>query len=136
MNEAGVATIVFSSGVYKVWGNRSPSTDNKWHFISVRRTVDTIYDAIEKSMEWAMDRPFSKQLFSDIQNNIQTYINTLIAGGALLGGSCWIDSSANTLESYTNGQLIVDFDLLPPNPVERLTFRASLNQNYVEELFK
>lgn len=135
MNEAGVTTIVFTSSVYKIWGNRSPSEDNNWHFINVRRTVDTIYDAIESNMEWAMARPFSKQLFSDIQNNVQTYINTLISQGALLGGTCWVDESANTMESYVNGQLVIDFDLLPPNPVERLTFKALLNQSYVEELF-
>jgi phage tail sheath protein FI len=136
MNENGVGTIIFSGGCYRIWGNRSPSQDSKWHYISVRRTVDTVYDAIDSSMLWALGRPFSKQLFSDIQNNVQTYINTLISQGALLGGTCWVDMDANTQESYSSGQLLVDFDLLPPNPLERLTFRASLNQSYVEELFK
>lgn len=136
MNAAGVSTIVFTSGNYKVWGNRSTSQDTNWHFVNVRRTVDTIYDAIDSSMEWALARPFSKQLLSDIQNNVQTYINTLVSQGALLGGTCWVDQEANNLETYTNGQLIINFDLLPPNPVEKLIFRASLNKDYVEELFK
>ena len=68
LNEVGVSTIVFSGGVYKIWGNRSPSKDNKWNFLSVRRTVDAVYDAIEANMLWAMDRPFSKNLFDSITN--------------------------------------------------------------------
>ena len=135
MNHGGITTIIFSNGMYKIWGNRSTSKDNQWHFISVRRTIDTVYDALENSMQWALGRPFSKQLFSDIENNIQTYLNQLISQGALLGGRVWVDQDANSVETYNQGQLIVSFDLEPPASVERLTFKAYRNSEYIEELF-
>ncbi len=105
LNYKGVATIIFTGGEYKIWGNRSASKDSKWHYISVRRTVDSVYDALEGSMIWAMARPFSKQLFSDIKNNVQSYLNQLISQGALLGGKCWVDMDENTIETYKVGQL-------------------------------
>ncbi len=136
LNQKGIGTLVFSGGVYKLWGNRSLSKDNKWHFINVRRVVDTVYDAIDMSMVWAMDRPFSNNLFHDIESNLQNYLNNLVARGAILGGKVWVDTDENNVGTYTEGQLIVNFDIEPAAPVERLTFKAYRNNDYVKELFK
>jgi len=136
LNKAGVATLIFTAGSYRLWGNRSPSKDNKWQFISVRRTCDTVYDAIESNMLWAMDKPFSKQLISDIESNVNLYLSTLKAQGALLGASVSIDKSANSIDRLINGELTIDFDLEPPVPVEGLKFRAYRNQGYYNEVFK
>lgn len=133
LNEGKVATIVRESG-FRLWGNRSTATDSLWAFLSVRRTADMIYESIEQAMLWAMDRPFSAQLVTDIRDTVQAYLDTLKARGAILGGSCWLDPELNTEVTLKAGQLYLDFDIEPPAPLERLTFQARRNGGYYEEL--
>ncbi|KQI66875.1 phage tail protein [Loktanella sp. 3ANDIMAR09] len=133
LNEAKVAVIIREDG-FRVWGNRSTSDDPLWAFISVRRTADLIYDSIERAHRWAMDRPLSAQLLIDIRDSVQAYLDRLTAQGALLGGTVWLDPELNTKATLAAGQLYLDFDIEPPAPLERLTFRARRNGDYYEEL--
>lgn len=133
LNEQKIATIVNKEG-YRLWGNRTTSSDPKWAFLSVRRTADMIYESIEAAMLWAMDRPFSAQLLLDIQNSVQDYLNVLKARGAILGGTVWIDPELNTASTMEAGQWYFDFDTEPPAPMERLTWRAHRNNGYYTEL--
>ncbi len=135
MNEAGVTTIAFIDGQYRIWGNRSPSKDTKWNFINVRRTVDTVYDALEKSMIWAMGRPISANILDDIQNNVNSYLASLVVQGALLGGTCWVDPEKNSPAQVKQGHIIASFDLEPPAALERLTFEAYRNDSYYNTIF-
>lgn len=133
LNGNQVATIVYEDG-YRLWGNRTTSSDDKWAFLSVRRTCDMIYESVEAAMLWAMDRPFSAQLLLDIEGTINAYLRTMKTKGALLGGTAWIDPELNTATLLQDGQLYVDYDLEPPAPLERLSFRAHRNNGYYDEL--
>ncbi|MBR3371167.1 MAG: phage tail sheath subtilisin-like domain-containing protein [Rhodobacteraceae bacterium] len=133
LNEAKVATIVRQNG-FRLWGNRSTATDPLWAFLSVRRTADMIYESIEAAHLWAMDRPFSAQLLLDIRDSVQAYLDTLTTRGAILGGRVWLDPELNTEATLKQGKLFLDFDIEPPAPLERLTFRAHRNGVYYEEL--
>ena len=133
LNEAKVATIIRQNG-FRLWGNRSTATDPIWAFLSVRRTADMIYESIEAAHLWAMDRPFSAQLLLDIRDSVQAYLDTLITRGAILGGRVWLDPELNTEATLKQGKLFLDFDIEPPAPLERLTFRAHRNGVYYEEL--
>lgn len=133
LNEVGITTIVNRNG-FRLWGNRSPSEDPNWVFLSVRRTADMIYRSIEDAMLWAMDRPFSEQLLRDIRDSVQDYLDTLIVRGAILGGECWLDPELNTEATLKAGQVYINFDIEPPAPLERLSFRAHRNGTYYDEL--
>lgn len=133
LNEAGIATVVHQDG-FRLWGNRTRSTDPLWAFLSVRRTADMIYESLEAGHLWALDRPFSQQLLLSLRNGVQAYLDQLIDRGALIGGSCWIDPERNTAATLQAGQLYVDFDIEPPAPMERLSFVAHRNGRYYEEL--
>ncbi|PTE15912.1 phage tail sheath subtilisin-like domain-containing protein [Pseudogemmobacter blasticus] len=133
LNEKEVATIVRKNG-FRLWGNRSTSTDPLWTFLPVRRTADMIYESIEEALLWAMDRPFSAQLLRDIRDSVQAYLDTLKTRGALLGGRVWIDPEANTETTLKAGKLFIDFDIEPPAPLEHLTMQARRNGDYYEEL--
>ena len=135
LNEAKVATIIRSEG-FRLWGNRSAASDALWAFLSVRRTADLIYDSIERTHLWALDRPFSAQLVQDIRDGVQAYVNQLIGLGALLGGTIYLDPELNTEATLKAGQLYLDFDIEPPAPLERLTFRAHRNGDYYDELIE
>jgi len=133
LNEHEVATIVQKDG-YRLWGNRGLATDPLWAFLSVRRTADMIYESVERAHLWAMDRPFSAQLLLDIRDSVAAYLRTLKARGAILGSNVWIDPELNTEATLKAGQLFIDFDIEPPAPLERLTFRAHRNGSYYDEL--
>lgn len=133
LNEQAVATIVNKDG-WRLWGNRSCSDDPKWAFLSVRRTADMVYDSLEEGFLWAQDRPFSAQLLEDIPNGVNAYLRSLKGKRALLGGRCWLDPELNTPESFAAGQFYADFDLEPPAPMERLTFRAHRNNGYYSDM--
>jgi len=133
LNENEVATIVLKDG-YRLWGNRTCASDPLWAFLSVRRTADMIYESVERAFLWAMDRPLSAQLVLDIQDSVQAYLGSLQARGAILGGKVWLDPELNTPDQLMAGKLSLDFDIEPPAPLERLTFRAHRNAGYYEEL--
>lgn len=133
MNEAEVATIIRRQG-FRLWGNRSTSADAQWAFLSVRRTADIIYDAIELAQLWAMDRPMSAQLIMDIRDSVQAFGQSLVNQGALLGFNTWLDPELNTEATLKAGKLYLDFDFEPPAPLEHLIFRAHRNGLYYDDL--
>tara|TARA_B100000678_G_scaffold258338_2_gene237852 strand:+ start:1314 stop:2486 length:1173 start_codon:yes stop_codon:yes gene_type:complete len=133
LNEEEVTTIIRADG-YRIWGNRSCSSDPLWAFLSVRRTADMVYESVERGHRWALDRPFSPQLLNDIVDGVDAFLRNLKAQGAILGGKAWIDPELNTEATLKAGQLYIDFDIEPPAPLERLTFRAHRNDGYYTEL--
>ena len=133
LNENNLATIIYKNG-YRLWGNRTCGTDPQWTFLSVRRTADMVYEAVENSMLWALDRPFSPNLIEDVQESINAYLRHLKAQGAILGGKSWLDKDLNNATSMAAGKLYIDFDIEPPAPLERLSFRAHRENGYYEEL--
>ena len=135
LNENEVATIIQQDG-YRLWGNRTCSSDPLWAFLSNRRTADMIYESMEQAFLWAMDRPMSAQLFRDIEGSVNAYLRHLVTIGALLGGRAWMDAELNSPTELQAGRGYMDFDMEPPGPLERLTFRAHRNAGYYEELVK
>jgi phage tail sheath protein FI len=99
----------------------------------VRRTADMIYESVEKAHREVMDKPFSQSLLRTIIGSVNAYLRLLISRGALIGGQAWIDPNVNTAATFANGELIIDFDLEPPAPLEHLTFRTRRNPGYYEE---
>jgi phage tail sheath protein FI len=133
LNENEVTTIIQADG-YRLWGNRTTSADPQWAFLSVRRTADMIEESIEQGYLWANDRPMSVQLFADIIGGVEAYLRTLKSRGAILGGKVWFDQELNSETVLKAGQAFIDFDIEPPAPLERLTFRVHRNDGYYTEL--
>ena len=96
--------------------------------------MDIVYDALERNLMWANDLPFNKNLINDIQANMQTFISSLKAKGASLGGQIWVDILENTKEELEAGHLTISFDMEPPSPLERMTIKAYRNNGYYEEM--
>jgi len=127
LNEANVATIIQQNG-YRLWGNRTLSSDAKYAFLSVRRTADMIADSIQRSHLWAVDRNISHE-------GVNHYFRELKALGAIIDGSCWADPELNTPSAIQQGKVYFDFDFTPNYPAERVSFRQHLVNDYLEDLF-
>jgi phage tail sheath protein FI len=133
LNENGITTIIRHEG-FRLWGNRSVSSDTKWIFLSVRRTADIINDSILKGHLWAVDRNITARYLEEVAEGVNAFLRQLKAQGAILGGSCWPDPELNTPASIALGQVYFNFDFTPPYPAERVTFRSLLTQDYIEEI--
>lgn len=133
LNEQGVSVIVHDEG-YRVMGLRAATSNPKWRHFAVGRTADMVYESIERTMRWVVDRPFNVNLLTEIEESVNAYIRYLVRLGALIGGKAWLDKSVNTPAELAAGHLTVDFDLEPPAGLERLTFRARRNAGYYEEM--
>ena len=59
LNENNIVTIVRQNG-YRLWGNRTLSSDELWTFLSVRRTADILNDSLLRAHLWAVDRNITK----------------------------------------------------------------------------
>lgn len=133
LNEDEVTTIVRLDG-WRLWGNRTLSSDPKWAFLSVVRTADAINDAILRSHLWAVDRNITRTYLEDVAEGVNAYLRELVGLGALLGGICAPSPELNTPQTIAAGRVYFDVDFTPPAPAERVTFRSRLTDDFIEEI--
>ena len=134
LNAAEVATIVNQNG-YRLWGNRTSSSDPRWAFLSVVRVADQINEALWRSHLWAVDRALTKTYIEEVRESVNAYLRGLTGQGAILGGRCWADPELNDKAAISSGKVYFDFDFTPPYPAEHITFRARLVNDYIKEIF-
>jgi len=134
LNENEVTTIIRKDG-YRLWGNRTCSSDQKWAFLSVRRTADMINESLLQAHLWAVDRNITKTYIDEVTEGVNAYLRHLVAVGAILGGKCYADPDLNTPDQIMAGKVYFDFDFTPPYPAEHITFRSHLVDDYIEEVF-
>lgn len=132
LNENDVTTIIRQDG-FRLWGNRVPTSDPKWQFISVRRTADILHESLQRAHMWAVDRNITKTYLEDVSDGVNGYIATLVELGALLGGRCFPDPDLNTPASITEGKVYFNLEFTPPYPAEHITFRSHLVDTYITE---
>lgn len=134
LNEKNVATIIREDG-YRLWGNRTLSSDKKWAFLCVVRTADMINESIQVNHLWAVDRGITKNYVTDVTEGVNAYLRNLTTKGAILGGICWIDPDLNAADQIAQGHVYFDFDFTPTYPAERITFRSHMVNDYITEIF-
>lgn len=134
LNEAKVATIIREDG-FRLWGNRTLSSDAKWAFLCVVRTADIINDSLQRAHLWAVDRGITKQYLVEVTESVNAYLRHLVSIGAILGGKCWVDPDLNTPDQIALGKVYFDFDFTPAYPAEHVTLRSHLVNDYIKEIF-
>ncbi|HDR9259633.1 TPA: phage tail sheath subtilisin-like domain-containing protein [Burkholderia vietnamiensis] len=134
LNEKNVATIIRQNG-FRLWGNRTLSSDPKWKFLCVVRTSDIIADSLQAAHLWAVDRGITKNYVNDVVDGVKAFLSSLQAKGAILGGDCWADPDLNTPDQIAAGNVAFDFDFTPAYPAERVTFRSHLTNGYISSIF-
>ncbi len=129
LNENHVNTIINESG-YKLWGNRSCSSDAKWHFINHVRLNDMVLEALLQSHLWAVDKNITRNYVEEVTGGVNAFFRKLEGDGVISGGSCWADPEMNTAVTMDAGQVYFDFDYGRYGVAERVTFRAAVNNDY------
>ena len=132
LNENDVATIIRQDG-FRLWGNRVPTEDAKWQFISVRRTADILHESLQSAHMWAVDRNITKTYLEDVADGVNGYIAQLVELGALLGGRYFPDPDLTTPAAIAEGKVYFNLEFTPPYPAEHITFRSHLVDTYITE---
>ncbi|MCL6230196.1 phage tail sheath subtilisin-like domain-containing protein [Bartonella bilalgolemii] len=134
LNEQNITTIIRENG-YRLWGNRTLSSDTKFAFLSVVRTADMINDAILRGHLWAVDRNIKRTYLNDVSESVNAYLRDLKAQGAILGGRCTPDLELNTTSAIQDGRVYFNVEFTPTTPAEHITFRSQIINDYLEEIF-
>jgi phage tail sheath protein FI len=133
LNAGNVATIIRQNG-FRLWGNRTLSSDPKFAFLSVRRTADIIQDSILRAHLWAVDRNITRTYLTDVADSVNAYLKSLQAQGAIIGGECIPSADLNTPANISAGKVYFDIKFTAPYPAEHITFRSALVNDYLEEI--
>jgi hypothetical protein len=131
LNAAGIITVINAFGTgFRLWGNRSSAFPGSAHpevFIPVQRTADMIAESIEQSVLERQDQPIDDALIDSIKEDVNSFIRTLVARGALIDGECRFDPAQNPTTEIAAGHLTFDYDFMPPPPLERVTLRSTID---------
>ncbi|GGD41866.1 hypothetical protein GCM10011335_50720 [Aureimonas glaciei] len=133
LNEANVTTIIREDG-YRLWGNHTCSSDEKYTFLNVVRTADIINDSILRAHLWAVDRNITKTYIDDVEESVNAYIRTLVAMGAIAGGRCYADPDLNSPSSIAEGKVWFNVEFTPYYPAEHVIFRSRITNDYLEDI--
>lgn len=133
LNAGQIATVIRTAGGFRLWGNRTCASDTRWAFLPVARTADLIADSLLRAHRWAVDRGITGNYLDEVAGSVNAYLRELIALGAIVGGNC-SPSESNTPQALADGRVYFDYEFTPVAPAERLTFRARLTNDYLEEV--
>lgn len=141
LNAAGITTILTGYAMgFRVWGNRSsafPVSSKVDTFLSTRRTADIIEESLEQYALEYMDHPITQALIDQILLDCNTFLGTLQGRGAVLEGSkAYFDSTLNSAVELAAGHLVISYTFLPPSPMERLTWNASIDVNLYSSILE
>lgn len=138
LNEVGITTFFNSFGTgIRSWGNRSaawPTDTHPKNFVNVQRVSDIIAESLELNTLQYNDRPLDNPLIDSIVESGNTFMRKLKGDGAIIDGRVWFEPSRNSATELAAGHAIYSYDFMPPTPMERVTYEASVNTGYLASL--
>jgi phage tail sheath protein FI len=66
---------------------------------------------------------------------VNSYLRDLEARGAIVGGKCFVDPDFNGAQQIKNGHATFSYEFTPTYPAERVTFRSSITDAFLTNLF-
>ena len=133
LNNANIATIIRDDG-YRLWGNRTLSSDAKWAFVTRVRTVDIVMDAILAGHKWAVDRSITKTYVSDVTEGLQAFMRDLKSQGAVINFEVYADTELNTASQLEQGKVFWNIRFTDVPPAENPNFRVEVTNQWLTEV--
>ncbi|MBC6626158.1 phage tail sheath family protein [Pseudomonas sp.] len=133
LNNANIATIIRDDG-YRLWGNRTLSSDAKWAFVTRVRTVDIVMDAILAGHKWAVDRSITKTYISDVTEGLQAFMRDLKNQGAVINFEVYADTELNTASQLEQGKVFWNIRFTDVPPAENPNFRVEVTNQWLTEV--
>ena len=135
LNSHEVTTLINEQG-QRFWGNRTTAPQGSdFVFENYRRTGDVLGYSFAQAMFSRVDAPMSKGMILDIIASINQKYQQLTNDGYILGGKCWIKQEDNLSSAVMNGKLVIKRNYTPVPPLEDLTQKQIITDEYVVNLF-
>jgi phage tail sheath protein FI len=140
LNAQGIVTLLNGFNGWRLWGNRTGvypgNTDPKDAFIPIRRMFNWIGNTVILTTDANVDDPINRRLVDLVMGTLQSFINGLIAVGALLDGSrIEFREDENPTTDLSDGKIKWHLTLTPPSPAEELDFILEYDPSALEALF-
>ncbi|RMM92830.1 phage tail sheath family protein [Pseudomonas savastanoi] len=133
LNNANIATIIRDDG-YRLWGNRTLSSDPKWAFVTRVRTMDIVMDAILYGHKWAVDRSITATYVKDVTEGLQAFMRDLKSQGAIINFEVFADTELNTASQLEQGKVYWNIRFTDVPPAENPNFRVEVTNQWLTEV--
>ncbi len=133
LNNANITTIIRDDG-YRLWGNRTLSSDPKWAFVTRVRTMDIVMDAILYGHKWAVDRSITATYVKDVTDGLQAFMRDLKNQGAIINFEVFADTELNTASQLEQGKVFWTIRFTDVPPAENPTFRVEVTNQWLTEV--
>ncbi|MFG0851586.1 phage tail sheath subtilisin-like domain-containing protein [Pseudomonas sp. FYR_2] len=133
LNNANIATIIRDDG-FRLWGNRTLSSDSKWAFVTRVRTLDMVMDAILYGHKWAVDRGITSTYIRDVTEGLQAFMRDLKAQGAIINFEVYADPALNTASQLEQGKVYWNIRFTDVPPAENPNFRIEVTNQWLTEV--
>ncbi|HGM4965458.1 TPA: phage tail sheath subtilisin-like domain-containing protein [Pseudomonas putida] len=133
LNNANIATIIRDDG-FRLWGNRTLSSDSKWAFVTRVRTLDMVMDAILYGHKWAVDRGITSTYIRDVTEGLQAFMRDLKAQGAIINFEVYADETLNTASQLEQGKVYWNIRFTDVPPAENPNFRIEVTNQWLTEV--
>jgi hypothetical protein len=133
LNNANITTIIRDDG-YRLWGNRTLSSDPKWAFVTRVRTLFILMDAVQAGHKWAVDRSITKTYVSDVTNGLQAFMRDLKNQGAVINFEVFADPALNTASQLEQGKVYWNIRFTDVPPAENPNFRVEVTNQWLTEV--
>jgi phage tail sheath protein FI len=133
LNNANIATIIRDDG-FRLWGNRTLSSDPKWAFVTRVRTLDIVMDAILYGHKWAVDRSITATYVKDVTEGLQAFMRDLRNQGAIINFEVYADTELNTASQLEQGKVYWNIRFTDVPPAENPNFRVEVTNQWLTEV--
>ena len=135
LNNANIATIIRDDG-YRLWGNRTLSSDPKWAFVTRVRTLFILMDAVQAGHKWAVDRSITKTYVKDVTDGLDAFMRDLKAQGAIINFEVYPDTELNTASQISQGKVYWRIRFTDVPPAENPNFLFEVTDQWMTEVLE
>jgi phage tail sheath protein FI len=133
LNNANIATIIRDDG-FRLWGNRTLSSDSKWSFVTRVRTQAMVMAAILYGHKWAVDRSITKTYIRDVTDGLNDFMRDLKAQGAVINFEVYVDKDKTTASMLSQGKAFWRIRFTDVPPAENPNFDVEVTDDWITEV--
>ncbi|MGX1184780.1 phage tail sheath protein FI [Pseudomonas sp. F-14 TE3623] len=135
LNNANITTIIRDGG-FRLWGNRTLSSDPKWAFITRVRTCDILMDAVQAGHKWAVDRSITKTYVKDVTEGLQAFMRDEKNRGAVINFEVYADDEMSTASQIMQGKVYWRIRFTDVPPAENPNFLFEVTDQWATEVLE
>jgi phage tail sheath protein FI len=131
LNMDNINVIRKFDGNVTIWGARTLASDEEFRYVNVRRLFNFLRESIDEGTQWVVFEPNAPELWSTIRRNVNAFLTTVWASGALLGATpeqafyVRCDENTNPPQVRELGQVVTEIGVAVVKPAEFVIFRIS-----------